>query len=126
MNSFNFIAILFTLIFFVTSCNFGRVNNEVNNSGQVKDEVILRIGDDDNMDKVLFNYIKNNNYVSVYKFHEQVFENANYVWKDFWIINDFSKEEYDEMKSYATYEDYFEKQMVNSSTARKYTWKRLK
>ncbi len=117
------INIILITIFFQSCLNDDSSNSTESNSNN---EMVLRIGDDDNMDRVLFDNVKQNEHQEVYKFQEQVFENSNYIWKDFWSIDDFSKEEYDEMKNYSTFEMYFEKVLHNSSTARKYTWKRIK
>jgi len=96
------------------------------NGGNIDEQVTLKIGDDDNMDQVLFDYVKNNHFARVYKFQEQIFENSNYVWKDYWIIDDLSQEEFDEMKSFANFESYVDKVMGNYGGTRKYSWKHVK
>jgi hypothetical protein len=70
--------------------------------------------------------VKNNNYVETYIFKEQRFDEfGNYNWKDSWKINDFSEEEYTEMKNYANFETYFEKVLNNSALNRKYSWQSI-
>ena len=91
-----------------------------------KDTAVFQVGDDDNIDMMLFNYSKNNPYTKVYVFQEQdVDEYGNTLWVDWWIIDDFSEEEFNEMKKYADYYTFYDKVQNNTIKNRNYTWKNI-
>ncbi len=54
-------------------------------------------------------------------------EYGNKKWVNWWIIDDFTEQEYEEMKKYADYTWYLEKVLQgNSKDNKKYTWKNIR
>jgi hypothetical protein len=123
----NNVKIVFTqllmvaIICLLNSCSAGSDLESTNN-----DTIVFQVGDNDNIDWLLFEHTKKNPYAKVYKFQEQEYDDyGNPHWVDWWIIDDFSKEEYEEMVKYADYFTYYDKVQNNSVKNRKYTWKHI-
>jgi hypothetical protein len=119
------------LIFIVIACAQLAIyacsnSSSLNGSGE-KDTVVFQVGDDDDIDWMLFKYVKNNNYSPVYKFQESTFDDyGNQVWEDWWVIDDFDEDEFNEMKKYKDYSWYYDKVLNESSQNKKYTLKNIR
>ena len=106
---------LFTLVTFLSSCgkNGGTEKNLQGNSGDTLREYINE-SSFRNIDEQLFSLVKNNDYHKVYVLQESFIDDYGHsFWQDYWIIDDLSKEEYNEMKKYADWVYYYDKVMKN-------------
>ena len=117
-----YLSALFLLFHLATSCT----TNTSKSAGN--DTIVFQVHDDDNIDWMLFDYVKNKPYSKVYMFQEQeTDEYGNKKWVNWWIIDDFTEQEYEEMKKYADYTWYLEKVLQgNSKDNKKYTWKNIR
>lgn len=98
-----------SIIFFITltllSC--GGPNGSGNQNRSNKDTVYFRMKADVLNDELLFNYVKANKWKPVYVFQlDEEDDYGNISWKNFSIIKDLSKEEFEEMKKYANFISY--------------------
>jgi hypothetical protein len=104
-------------------CNTGGSNSNgiTNNS----DTVFLRLSENISSQEVMFNYVKTGEWKPV--FVEQIDNEDQYgytKWQNFSIITDFTKEEFDEMKKYASISSYLENcpNARNKYTSQKFGW----
>lgn len=109
-----FIALLYSVCVLNSCSNNGKegVENKVGYGDTLReniDEIHFR-----NMDEQLFSMVKNNDYHKVYILRESIDNEYGYlIWRDYWIIDDLSKEEYNEMKKYSEFIYYFDKVLKN-------------
>ncbi len=87
----------------------------------------IQVGYDDQIDQLLFNYVKYHNYSREYIFQEETTdEYGNKHWVNNWIINDLSIDEYNEMRKYEDYIYYYDNVLKGSNDNKKYTLKKIK
>jgi hypothetical protein len=112
---------LIGFLFFFYSCNQSSTKSTKKNFLE-SDTIVFQV-DDKPIHFMLFDYVKANPYAKVYIFQEEKIDDyGNSQWVNWWLINDFTIQEYNEMRKYANYSWYLEKVLKgNNRDNRKFT-----
>jgi hypothetical protein len=86
-------------------------NNTINgNKSKGTDTVFFQLSGSTADEEQLFNYVKTSEWKPVYVFQIDDEDDYGHIrWRNFWIVNDFTKEEFEEMKKYADVRSFLEK-----------------
>ncbi len=102
----NNLILTFCVLIVSVSCT----NNTDFNRNKIGDTVFFKLSSSVSTEEQIFNYAKTGEWKPVYVFQIDDEDDYGYKrWRNFFIINDFTEEEFNEMKKYASITSFLEK-----------------